>query len=1063
MNIFYKLTYSILFLFLMCGNALAQKIVSGTVLDREEMLSLPGVTVFGGSPLKAIAVTDGNGKFAVSVPIGSELRFRFVGFKETSQQITADSKDITVYMDVETNIMKEAVVVGYQQRTRETMTGSSVIISGKDIQDVPTGDIMSLLQGKVAGLNIQNNVGSPGMRGSVVIRGISNINVTGSGDNAFLTPTAPLFVIDGVPLDENNNYQYGFDQAGPGISPLSLIPTEDVESIEVLKDGQATSLYGSRGAYGVILITTKRGKSKVPIVQYTTNFFMSTPPKLRSVIGGKDERLIRINQIMQNDTSYYNALDLINRTTFLSDSLNPYYNNSTDWQSYFFRTTYNQTHNLNISGGDQAFNYKVNTGYFDEKGIVENTGFTRYNLNMNMQYMPTTKFKLFAAINSGVGNNSKGSGNSLRQTGVASGGAASSLLPSPSLYTASNELLSTLATDNVNKTTNVSTNLDIQYEPFTGLRASAAFNYNYTTATEDNFKPSSLNNNYSENYAFNSRTGSLYNRNMLSYVKSWNDRHTFNVYVFNEMNIVSSRAEAILNKSTPSDQIQGPIGYDWYGSRGGTLNNLRDGRSVAFAGALSYNFDTKYVIDMSYRFDGSSTSGPESPYSRNPSVGFRWNMKKEAFLEDADWMDYASIRLSWGKNIVPTGNIYDVYGKYKGDSELASSPGYRQPGEKPTFNNNPTISLDLAAVPNTSLVPSTTTQWNGGFDIGFNQGQYNITFDTYYKQVDALLRQKNIANHNAFAGVSTNETSMVNYGYELSFTVRPFDAGNDLNWTISANGAINKDIMARLPDGVRQLLLTDESVNNQAILYRLGINSLSNVLLHNKGVFATDSDVPVDPLTGLRYRSDVSTLEGSFYRGGDPYFTDLNGDYILDNNDYVIVGNSQPRMTGGITNYLSYKQWTLNTIFSFTMYRDILNNALASRFQNYKDPLVMGALVPIEDMNYWQKPGDVAAYPNPYDYTRYNFYSPFRYDQTLFQEDGSYFKINTITLAYNLKREFTQRYGISSVRVYGTANNVYTFSNYSGPDPESVTDLGRDSSGGYPNKRSYTFGLNVQF
>src|SRR5690606_34660598 len=199
--------------------------------------------------------------------------------------------------------------------------------------DVPTGDIMSLLQGKVAGLNIQNNVGSPGMRGSVVIRGISNINVTGSGDNAFLTPTAPLFVIDGVPLDENNNFEYGFDQAGPGISPLSLIPTEDVENIEVLKDGQATSLYGSRGAYGVILITTKRGKSKVPIIQYTTNFFMSTPPKLRNVIGGKDERLIRINQIMRNDTSYYNALDLVNRTTFLSDSLNPYYNNSTDWQS----------------------------------------------------------------------------------------------------------------------------------------------------------------------------------------------------------------------------------------------------------------------------------------------------------------------------------------------------------------------------------------------------------------------------------------------------------------------------------------------------------------------------------------------------------------------------------------------------------------------------------------------------------------------------------------------------------------------------------------------------------
>ena len=246
-------------------------------------------------------------------------------------------------------------------------------------------------------------------------------------------------------------------------------------------------------------------------------------------------------------------------------------------------------------------------------------------------------------------------------------------------------------------------------------------------------------------------------------------------------------------------------------------------------------------------------------------------------------------------------------------------------------------------------------------------------------------------------------------------------------------------------------------------LFILGINSLSNVLLHNKGVFSTDNDVPVDPMTGLRYRSNVSTEEGSFYRAGDPYFTDLNGDYILDQNDYVIVGNSQPKLTGGITSYLAYKQWTLNTIVSYTAYRDVLNNALAQRFQNYANPLNMGALVPIEDMDYWRQPGDVAIYPNPFDYTRYNYYSPYRYDQTLFQEDGSYFKINTVTLSYNLNRDFSKRFGMTSVRVYGTANNVYTFSNYSGPDPELVSALGRDSSSGYPNKRSYTFGLNIQF
>ncbi|MFB5945248.1 SusC/RagA family TonB-linked outer membrane protein [Albibacterium profundi] len=1049
MNNFYRLTCSLLFFCLLNLSLYGQKIISGEVIDREANLPLPGVSVLTGSPSKGIAVTNADGSFTVSVPVGAELTFKFIGFENTVEIIDDEVDRLTVYMDVESNVMQEAVVVGYQQRTRETMTGSSVVISGKELQNVPVANVMELLQGKVAGLNIQNNVGSPGMRGSTVIRGISNINVTGAGNDAYLTPTAPLFVIDGVPVDDNVNYQYGFEQAGPGISPLSLIPSEDIEQIEVLKDAQATSLYGSRGAYGVILVTTKRGKSKIPIIQYTSNFFVSTPPQLREVIGGKEERMLRINQILQNDTSYYNALDLVNKTSFLADSLNPYYNNSTNWQSYFYRTTYNQTHNVNISGGDQLFNYKVNTGYYDEKGIIENTGFTRYSLNMNMQYQPTNRFKLFAAINSAVGNNSKGSGNSLKQTGVAGGGAASSLLPSPSLYTASNELLGALSVKNENKTTNISTNLELQYEPIQGLRGTTTFSYTYNTATEDSFKPSALNNNFSEVYAYNDRRSSLYNRNMISYVKSWQDKHTFSIYAFNELNLTDFRADVILNKRTPSDQIQGPLGYDWFNSRGGTLNNLTDARSVAFAGSASYNYDLKYVVDLSYRFDGSSTNGPESPYSKNPSVAVRWNFYRENFLENADWLDYGSIRLSWGKNIVPTGSIYDVYGKYVGNVT--------------NYNNNPTVALDLGAIPNTSLLPSTTTQWNGGFDLGFLGGKYNITFDTYYKQVDALLRQKEIANHNAFGGISTNETSMVNYGYELSFTVRPLNASSPVQWTVSANGALNKDVMASLPDGVRQLLLEDNTATNQAILYRLGINSLSNVLLHNKGVFVTDQGVPVDPLTGLRYRSSVSTEEGSYYRAGDPYFTDLNGDYILDENDYVIVGNSQPKVTGGISSFLQYKNWSMNLNFSYTLYRDVLNNALAQRFQNFANPLNMGALVPVEEMDYWRNPGDQAMYPNPYDYTRYNYYQPYRYDQTLFQEDGSYFKINQITLSYNLDRNFTQQYGISSIRLYGTAYNVYTFSNYSGPDPELVTALGRDSSGGYPNKRSYTLGLQVQF
>lgn len=1039
----------ILVLVVLMGTVYAQQAnvtVSGKVTD-DLNNAISGVSIYSKNAGRVLSASDDDGSFSVSTSLKDELTFQFMGFESTKFTVSRTQSGVVIVMSETTNMMEETVVVGYQTRTRETMTGSSVIISGKDLQDVPVANVMELLQGRVAGLNIQNNTGTPGRMGSVNIRGISSVGVSGTGNDAFLTPTTPLFVIDGVPVDNESDYQYGFEQTGPGLSPLSLIPVEDIEQIEVLKDAQATSLYGSRGAYGVILVTTKRGNSKVPIVQYTSNFFISNPPALRDILGGRGERLLRIQQLLAYDTSYNHALELVNSTPFLSDSLNPYYNNSTNWQSYFYRTTSNHTHNVNISGGDELFNYKVNTGYYDEKGIVKNTGYKRYNMNMNMQYQPNRRFKLSSYINAAIGNNSAGSGNALRQTGVASGAAASSLLPAPSIYSASSDLLSAYMVDNQNKTTNVSSNLEVQYEPFQDFRASTTFSYTHNNGDQYTFKPAMLNENVNEIYSYNDRRNTVYNRSMLSYVKSYDDLHTFNVYAFSELNMTSFRADGMLIEGTPHDAIQGPLGQN--NSLGGTFDNIDDLRSVAFAGSFSYNFDRKYVLDMSYRYDGSSTNGVENPYTQNPSIGARWNFNKEQFMESLHWLSYGSLRLSWGKNIVPTGNIYDVYGRYIGNTR--------------TYNNNPNVSLDLDRIPNTALVPMTTTQLSSGLDIGFLNGKYNVTMEAYYKQVDGELRLKEIANHNAFGGIRTNETSFVNYGYEVSLNARPLAASSPFKWTVNINGALNRDVMALLPDGVRQLLAEDDSELRQAILYRLGINSLSNILYYNGGVYPTDLHVPVDPLTGLPYRFGSAKVDGAYFRAGDPILIDLNGDYILDENDYVIAGNSQPSLTGGFSSYLTYKNYSLNVACSYTLYRDILNNALANTLQSFRNPTAQNAYVPLDAYNFWQQDGDQAVYPNPYNYLRYTYFNPNMYDQTLFQEDGSYFKINSATFGYNFDREKLQRYGMTSLRVYATANNVYTFSKYSGPDPELVTALGRDDSGGYPRSRSYAIGVQVQF
>ncbi|MFV0605159.1 MAG: hypothetical protein ACK5NK_04880 [Niabella sp.] len=273
-----------------------------------------------------------------------------------------------------------------------------------------------------------------------------------------------------------------------------------------------------------------------------------------------------------------------------------------------------------------------------------------------------------------------------------------------------------------------------------------------------------------------------------------------------------------------------------------------------------------------------------------------------------------------------------------------------------------------------------------------------------------------------------------------------------------------------MPNDARQILQLDAtSVDGirQNILYRLGRNSVSNVLYHYRGVFADDASVPVDPSTGLPYYTLDANGNKMFFKGGDPYWTDLDGNYILDERDMVVAGNAFPKFTGGLQSMLTYGAFTLTMNISATIGRDILNNSLAQRLASYNNPLASqknAALVPIEDFDFWQGPGDAdAEYPYPYDFTRSSAIKPFRFNQTLFQEDGSYVKLNSVTLGYNVPKNKTIRYGINYSRIYLTANNVYTFSNYSGPDPENVTDLGRDRADGYPTRRSFTLGLNIQF
>lgn len=1047
---FYLLAFSLFAL--CCTESFAQNkiTVKGVVKDKNTNAGISGVTISVGKPPKPLATTDAKGAFSIVVDAVAVLQFSYSGFETISRTALSSGASLEITLAPRQNSMSEVIVQGFKTKTRETSTGSSTVISGKALQDVPVSNVMELLQGKVAGLNIQNNTGSPGAMGTINMRGLSSINVTSDG---FLTPTSPLFVIDGVPVDVNTNYEYGFQGGGPGISPLSLIPPEDIEQMDFLKDAAATSQYGSRGAYGVIIVTTKRGSSKVPIIQYSSNFFMKSPPKLRNVIGGKEERLNRIRAIMAYDTSFAAAQALINETAFLSDSLNAYYNNATNWQDYFFRTTYNQQHNLSISGGDVKFNYKTNLNYYQENAIVENTGFRRYSLSMNAAYQPTDAFKAMVNLSTSLGQKQNGSGVGLIQTGIASGASTSSLLPPPSLFSENNSVLAASTVRNNNKTSNISSSFDISYEPIKGIRFGNLLSYNFNSGTADRFTASSLNYGSSESYSYNDRTYTLYNRSIINFVKSLNGVHNFSGYVFNEINSYGFKANAIRLNQTAHDQIEGPIGYNPNLTHGGTLNNIKDTRQHGYGGSFSYNYDRKYIIDFSYRFDGLSTNGPSQGYSQNPAISARWNFGKEKLFDKAYWLNYGSLRASWGRNIKPTGNIFDVYGKYIAGSQ---------------YNNDPTVTIDFATAPNVNFLPETQTQSNLALELGLWDNTVSTTLETYYRSIDNQVIGISLADINGFKKVQTNAVSLVNYGVDWSATFRLFKQ-KAINWDISINSSFNRDVLTKLPNNLRQMEIDiTDAGGSVPIIYRVGRNSLSNLLYYTQGVYGSTGDVPVNLATGKRQQLGAGS--GFYFQGGDPRWTDVNGDYVIDQNDLLPLGNPVPKVTGGIGSRTAYKNFTLNVNITYTLFRDLLNSAMAGMFNNYTQPTNINALLPIENFNYWRPSETVkdagtvnAAYPNPYDFRRAGTLQPFRTNQTLFLEDGSYWKINNVVLVYNVDRKFLSRFGMTSLRLSLSANNVYTFSNYSGPDPELVTALGRDISGGFPNARSYAAGINIQF
>ena len=609
-------------------------------------------------------------------------------------------------------------------------------------------------------------------------------------------------------------------------------------------------------------------------------------------------------------------------------------------------------------------------------------------------------------------------------------------------------------------TTSVSydANINMNYQLPWNIRWNVTAGYTYNNTENEKFTPGMLNSNQAQLYGLSKYSDRLYGRTSLSYSGSTGILK-YGLTVTGEISSNRSNGNEIKQTGLVNDYLWGPLGY---ASSWAEAVTSEEDNTVSFNIAPTIGFKNltggkdKYVITPTIRPEANSAYGRGVKWVVNPGVSVRWNFDEEKFFKKLNWnwVDYSAIRASWGRVVKYKATKYDVWGNYLLGSD--------------TYNGNTVIPIDFENMPNNNIDPITTTQWNVGLDFGLWNNRLSFQGDWYYKQVDNQLSSIELADHNGFDKVPTTEVSLVNYGMELALVVRPFRPKSNWSMDIMTNFTINRDVMTKLPDEARMIINSKAEVVN-----KLGSNAMSNFLYVYKGVYATDADVPVDPATGLRLRVGGEGVSAdnpnAYFKAGDPIWADLNGDYVIDEKDKAIVGNSQPRVIGGLSVNLRYKNLALFTSCSFTLRRDIVNQVLANNFASLNDPNIKGgdgmyknaALTPISAYDFWTPTNTHADYPNPYDYQHSSVIKPFRADQTLFLEDGSYFKINAITLSYTLPKKWTNFIRIRHASIRMSLNNLYTFTKYSGINPENVSSIGWDQSGGYPNARTFSMGLTI--
>ena len=982
--------------------AIAQtKTISGNVTDSDNGEPVIGVTiVVDGTTIGTVSDVMGNYSLSVSGE-NATLRFSFIGYR--AQKIAVQGKtQIDVALEKDLMDLDEVVVVGYGVAKKSDLTGAVSSVKEDDFNKTSAATPEQLIQGRVAGVQITQNNGEPGSGAQIRIRGASTIR---SGQQ-------PLYVIDGVPMDMSATSPDGLSASGmggaPATNPLNFLNPNDIESMDILKDASATAIYGSRGANGVVIITTKKGKEGTTNIEYASYVSVSELPGKIGVMSPEDWLNFRIDSLNYkvDDENHYGAF--------------------TDWQDQIYRKAYTQSHSLSLSGGTSNNAYRVSFNYLDQQGIIKKSSLDKYVGRMNLtQYGFNKKLKVEVNMTaSQVIENRAPVG----ATGFEGDLILNALKGNPTwpVYGEDGKPFQTISVeernpiamleyiDDVTRTTRILGGASALLNIYDGFSYKVNVGIDYNNAIRKISQSQELSYMVSEKGRAQINTREMLNyvvEHTLNYSKSFGD-HSINAllgYSFQHVNRTGFNQQAGYFTTDKIPYIyqmqQGDVAYRQVSSWANTPEELQ-----SFFGRVNYNLKEKYLVTATLRRDGSSKFGANHKYGNFPSLAAGWRITEEDFMKNVSAISNLKLRLGWGMT---------------GNSEIGADNSTfllrPDPGSTAFINNIPLTGFAIDKTPQPNLHWETTTSTNIGFDYGFIDGRISGTVDVFRKHTKDLLIEQPTKPLSPTSTFVTNieDGYIQNDGLELGINAIPV-AKKDFIWTINFNFTTIKNKAVDIQDDDASIIPTGQ-VRGQGLTGAYAQAYANNRPMASFYMITPDS---IDHRGKIYYQQTVAGRDS-----------------------FSFWGSALPKFTCGLNNTFTYKDFDLSFFIDAVYGNKIFNNtALLLDKSNIRQ-----AKNALPEFVY-----DDASYSNS---TRVS---------TRYLEDGSYLRLSNVTLGYNVNMKDVP--WIQSLKVYLTGSNLFVLTKYTGYDPDvsssadmnGVRSLGIDITS-YPKARTFLFGLNVTF